>query len=1019
MAWCSGAEVANLILVGRLRPDVSAEARKQADLAFLRLCAESINIGDVLVELAASAGSPPGVRLNAALAVEPLFQVAAAWAEGLHFSDKDLTVRALVASATAEAVPGGGLEAKVQASLTRSLCRVIASEYPSAHWRDFIGGLASTAASEAAAAPTATRAQALLLALAHVAHVNYDLWLLLATDVVRLLLGREAREWHFAFYLALMKRRSRPSRQRQSSAAGGEAAACLLLSDEMSDYVMGELQRCVAQAATRAAGPDAAAYFSTCDTLLAIAQRLVRTTAAAEVVFRCSSFFLVSLQPPYLAALQSGDYDGVDGQFSSLAGNALECLLSVLQAYPAAAASCSADALLGSLLCFMPDSLAMPCVGDDEKLTLLTDRLTNDEAVPLGCGSGDVAALAGAVLELFLEAHLAQLLPAAAFLAAQIGALETGREAAALRWSAVANALVCLTRVCDEEKVALVDALRRSAETSGAAVLGPLAAAASDAAVPPFAAALLVDCMGQCFVHCASADAAAAFMEAAEGIYAARGAEAVVRDALLHTVGHFLQNVAAEAWRASLVGAGWLERALQAMYTGTSLGLHGGGGLLAAVLQVAPTCASVLLEQLADPLAAALAMHGRGCCTSAAAALLAQCLRRLYRAHSSAAQCAGLQAVFARCRDAAVAAPPAARLLVTRSLSDVLCDVRLPDDAGGGEQRCAACAGALQDVLLPLAVGVVAEEGQCDGGTLRSVATALSLSACSCVASPSLGPLQPTVFLASAALATRALLEEESQPSAATGAACAHLGFQALATPAVLDADMSALLCAMFRARKDVKPTALLGCLLLPSLVILRCPSPLALVAGAGAASEAVAAAWARALGWCASLVVFCPPLLARCVVAACYRVYLAVATAAVDQTSQDQPSQQQQLFVSRLRENTICLVGNLHASTSSARARVMSRASVAQALAVCAVAVKARYARTGKGSIVCQPFMRWALQNEERLVAPFLSSIDEPLASMMRHKGPVEMADALLRDMAAAGLGPLVEEATQFVNTA
>jgi len=62
MSWCSGDEVAELIRIARVAPDVGQAQRKAADLRFIDLCTSSINIGDVLFRLAWDVNTPVAIR---------------------------------------------------------------------------------------------------------------------------------------------------------------------------------------------------------------------------------------------------------------------------------------------------------------------------------------------------------------------------------------------------------------------------------------------------------------------------------------------------------------------------------------------------------------------------------------------------------------------------------------------------------------------------------------------------------------------------------------------------------------------------------------------------------------------------------------------------------------------------------------------------------------------------------------------------------------------------------------------
>lgn len=855
MSWCTVAEVVELISAARLRGDVDATTRKAADLRFIDVCTGAINAGDVLMQIATEASAAPGLRLNAIFAAQPLI-TPQGWSEGRQFSDHSaVKSRLLQLTAHSAFTP----VAKVDTELLRSLAKIVALEFPTEEWQQWL-----QACTCAVAASDSTAAAKLLAVIAE-SHRSYPLWSFLAGDVTGFLLQAQVaalpqRTEVLRCFLELMRRRPRPSAEHEVATATN----CVLLSPSMRYFVMSALAARVEEA--RLSGASSAAFVADCTVTFAVASRLVADAEAALTVFHCSSFFLAHLQDTAARA-------AMDEALSGLAEQLLECLLSTLQLFPEVASSdIDAGALLTCLIHFMiePDA---PERGDAAELAAeLLDFFLDDEAVPLGCGSGDVAHLAGAVLELFLEHNPAQRTSAVVTLNA---ILESTPHMDGTLADAVALALRSVSRVYEAGDAVVVDALEAATQATLLTQVSQLLLRTTD----PHARAMLMDALTHCFYGSCNEDLCRQLVGLLHQLHTTaaapqsnvdEGCAACVRCACVYEAGRLVEELRTRPWCGSLLGADWVALAVKQLAAGNTLGVFCAASTLCTLLCVSPTCAPYLcantpawergLEQLC-----------RHATVRGVAVLVTLALKHIagVAASPSAAQAHACQLATASCAVAMrfCESPSPSRHLVLRSLLDfVAAHTRVCLRSCG----CSACAPHLAALTSPLLADPLATELLQDEASCRGFATAVTLRCLAFSAS------RDDVVRAACGALLHALRHalQHSFSSQTISCVSGHLALVVTLQPALLDEATTHILHALFDAAVDLvserKGLNYGGVAFLLSLVFLRHPEML--VDAAGALSEP-SRATQRAFGWWLSLAPFMDAVQFPYFAAACCRV--------------------------------------------------------------------------------------------------------------------------------------------------
>lgn len=619
-AHCTPEHVAALIAASRLdgmvdgskSPPHSPTDRKQADLAFIKLCQEPGNIGDVLFYIALDSSQSGALRMNAALAAGPLITEEGWTGEG-QFRQKDSLVIALIAFVQQASDLGvTPAERRFTRVLTRCLADIVALEFPTERWLSFLRTVAGRDS-----LPLSGSALATLASLCEVASRNYELWCVLALEVTGELVQARQRDDGampvstrtrlLRCYLSLMRKRPQPSAARGAVSGYG----CFLLSASMSAFVIAELQRCVAAAPLLSHGSEAQSYFEEADALLAIAQRIIRTPDDAAAIFQSAAFFITGCKDAYA----NREMD-ITRPIGSLIDNALECLLSVLQTYPTAAGPVTAGELLSTLIVFMMPRSLEGSPGDGSSFDghdggldacAIADFIMDDEAVPLGCASGDIPALASSVLELFLEASPAKV-PAAADAVVQFASAvgqqqaSSGAAVAGPPAGAASRALRSVARVVADRDQSLLDILQPEGAIGLAngyvsLVTGFMAAGVGRATESTVA--LLLEALGCCFANCRSAELCCCLADLCEDVFSRLGAAGapsvgVIGWTCIHVVARLLADNGLAAGgpdkvqlnATRLATPTWLGRALSIMadVTGGPLPVHCGSTAACAIL---------------------------------------------------------------------------------------------------------------------------------------------------------------------------------------------------------------------------------------------------------------------------------------------------------------------------------------------------------------------------------------------------------------------------------------------------
>lgn len=857
MSWCTAAEVAELIAVARLRSDVDAAARKAADLRFIELCTTAINAGDVLMQIATEASASAGLRLNAVFAAQPLL-TRVGWVEGGQFSDRSSVTQALLrltGDATFDA------RAKINAELLRSLSMIISLEYPREEWQQWLQNCACAfAAGDLAAA-------AKLRAVVHESYRNYALWAFLAGDVTGFLLhaGLTAlpqRTLVVNTFLELMRKRPRPSADHEIATADN----CVLLSAGMRQFIMAALLARVTEAQD---GAEATAGFvDDCTAAFAVAARLVTDVDSAANVFRCSSFFLAHLQ-------SSAAQGAMDDASTALAEQLLECLLSTLQLFPeVASGDVQADALLTCLIHFMVPAEEAERVDVAQLSAELLEFFMDDEAVPLGCGSGDVAHLAGAVLELFLEHNPAQREAAVITLNGILRSTPNIRSTLA---DAVALALRSISRVYEAADAVVVDTLDAATQAELLTQVAQLLLATTDA----HAQVMVMEAMTHCFYRTRNEALCRQLVQLLEKLYTnavtsfCADAAGCVRCACIYEAGRLVEEARGEPWCGTLLSEGWAGLALEQLASGDTFGVFCAASTLCTLLYAVPGCAHYLSLHAAE-WTRGLYQLCRHATLRSVAVLLTLALKHLAgitasgtatSPHECCLLATSCDVVLSFCQQ-----PSPSRHLVLRSLVDFIAAHSRVYLRGVG---CAACAQQLSHATAPLLTEPFSSELVQEEPSCRGFATAVGLQ---CAA---LANAQPTMASAVCAALLRGLQHaaQHTFASQTISCICSHLGLVVVPQPALLDEAATHVLQTLFRPGVDLvegrKGVNYGGVAFFLSLLFLRHPQSLLHAAGAtrADAQSTDAVALQQAFGWWLSLAPFMDALQFPYFAAACCRV--------------------------------------------------------------------------------------------------------------------------------------------------
>ncbi|GET92070.1 hypothetical protein, conserved [Leishmania tarentolae] len=281
MSWWTAEQVAQLISVARLRGDVDQATRKSADLRFLDLCANGVNAGDALIHVATEASASPALRLNALLAAETLF-TEKGWCEGAQFSDRSAVTKRLLYVVSID--PSFVSQRKLDAGLLRCLAKIVALEFPTTEWQEWVRQCAVKFAEG-----DARHCDALCAVVAE-SYRNYFLWSFLANDVADFLLHAQIttlplRTAVMRLFLGLMRKRPRPAAEHEVPSSTN----CMLLSAAVRQHVLAALLERVQELGllTEALSDILVAD---CTASFAVASHLIADTDTALTVFNAFPF---------------------------------------------------------------------------------------------------------------------------------------------------------------------------------------------------------------------------------------------------------------------------------------------------------------------------------------------------------------------------------------------------------------------------------------------------------------------------------------------------------------------------------------------------------------------------------------------------------------------------------------------------------------------------------------------------------------------------------------------------------
>ncbi|KAG5494513.1 hypothetical protein GH5_02536 [Leishmania sp. Ghana 2012 LV757] len=981
MSWCTADQVAQLISVARLRGDIDQATRKSADLLFLDLCVNAVNAGDALIHVATDSSASPGLRLNALLAAETLF-TEKGWCEGAQFSDRSAVTQRLLHLVVDDSsfLP----QCKVDAGLLHCLAMIVALEYPTTEWQEWVRRCAVGFAVGDA------RSCAALYAVVEESYRNHCLWCFLANDIVAFLLDAQItalplRTAVMRLLLSLMRKRPRPKLEHEVASATN----CLLLSAAVRQLVLAALVQRVEES-EQLAGSSSDSFVADCTASFAVASRLVTDAESAKVVFRCSAFFLSHLQE-----VASAGGAGVRAALRSFTEQLLECLISALQLYPdVAGGDLTADGLLSCLIYFMIrlDDLEQ---GDPTQLSAeLLEYFIDDEAVPLGCGSGDTANLAGAALELFLEHHYAQRPLAVAALNALLHATPVMDGCLT---EAVALALRSVSRVYEASDDVVVDAL-------DGAVLAELLTQVSQLLLhtsAPRPQVMLIDALTHCFYRSQNQPLCSQLVELLQRLYMSRmestdGCGACVQYACVYAAGRLVDELRSRAWCGQLLSVEWMQLSLQQLCDGDAFGVFSAASTLCTLLCVAPTSAALLSRHVAlweqglTRLCHYTTLRG-------IAALLTRTLKHvsgMSLAPSLPSHPPDCELVIRSCSLVLrfCRTPSQSRHLVLRSLVDFFTahtrTLLRGDALAVGSVQVAEPLASFAAALLTeeYALELAQDESSCRGFS--------TFAALHCTAFVS---GQPSPESAAAAVLVGVLEHavKHLYASHTVSCVCGHLACVLLAQRAPLEEAAPRVLHVLFRDGVDLdngrKGFNYSGVAFLVSLLLLRSPHTLLPAACSGDATSAVGGAghlpgFERALGWWLSLAPFMDSIQFFYFAAATCRVMDAVAAL----------SPEARIRFGNLKACRHYILPSVY--VGKLPPRPLTSGHFLQHLAVAWIDLEARHGRTSKPQLF------------EKELHPFLSSLDRVYVLLCGDSFPSSSAGSLVKtspkETAASVLG-------------
>ncbi|CAC9534933.1 conserved hypothetical protein [Leishmania infantum JPCM5] len=1000
MSWCTAEQVADLISVARLRGDVDQATRKSADLRFLDLCANAVNAGDVLIHVATEGSASPALRLNALLAVETLF-TNKGWCEGAQFSDRSTVTKRLLHLVATD--PYFLAQRKVDDGLLRCLAMIVALEFPTTEWQEWVRQCAVKFAEGDA------RSCAVLCAVVAESYRNYCLWSFLANDVVGFLLHAQImtlplRTTVMRLFLDLMRKRPRPSVDHEVASAKN----CLLLSAVVRQLVLAALLERVEESG-QLTGSSSDIFVADCTASFAVASRLVTDAESASILFRCSSFFLVRLQA---VAAASGCV--VPTELRDFTEQLLECLIVTLQLYPnVAGADFTADGLLSCLIYFMIRPGALERADAAQLSAELLEYFIDDEAVPLGCGSGDAANLAAAVLELYLEHHSAQR-PLA--VVALNGLLRATPVMDGCLTEAVALALRSVSRVYEASEDVVVDALDDAVQVEMLTQVSQLLLRTTD----PHAHVMLIDALTHCFYRSQNQSLCTQLVELLQQLYMSRVESRddygeCVRCACVYVAGRLVDELRSREWCGQLLPPEWIPLAMQQLCNGDAFGVFSAASTLCTLLCVAPASAVHISRHVAvwEEGLSQLCHHAT---LRSVAALLTLTLKRLSGLSLAPSALASLphncelvtrscNVVLGFCRT-----PSPSRHLVLRSLVNFFADhtrTLLRGDAP------AVASMSVSEPLSSLAAALLTEEYALelaqDEPSCRGLATFAAVHCIAC------GSVQPSSAPAAASALVSVLQYAVQQrfASQTISCVCSHLTCVLLTQPAQLDEAAPRVLHALFRDSVDIgegrKGANYGGVAFLISVLLLRSPHALIQSACLRDASGAVGAAehltgLQRGFGWWLSLAPFMDTIQFLYFTAATCRLVDAVVTLPPE------------VLISLGCLKTCCQYILPSAHVKKLPSRPLAGGHLLQHLAVAWIDIDRRYSRTSKPQLL------------EKELHPFLLSLDSlyellcgqsfssSTARNLVKASPSETTAAVLGYMEHLGWADVLSEARQQV---
>lgn len=631
MCWCTTQEVAEVLSISRLRGDVSESARKTADERFMQLHNGSMNIGDILTEVAVNRGVCGGapsdsLQLAAALALEPLV-TKGRWCEGNGFNDKVRVLDMLLGFLSDEAVMSSGNAThtgRVRVSLCLCLCQIITFESPTPYWNGVLSDCLASIVSDWSGSQYEmidndsehifkSFRHIVVLQLSELCASNTALWWYMVSTLSRCLVegsssfpvGDVRRHFSFSVVLRLMRRRPRVSDTHE----GMRPADSFIFGPAFRQLIDGSLQQVVALA-----GSDRWSHVAVqqeCRLLLDISSHLISNAEFAAQLFRCSVDLLVLAEPTAYDTIAAST---LVAAVAARVDSALECMSGVLQAFPEVSLRFDAGEVTSKLLNCMAGAAAAArgdeCDDDDDKEAELLGMLREDYVVPLGCAGGDTTSTAGAVLELLVEANPQQLSTIVDALcnccSSAEGLLSLLRSA---HWRAWAAALRCCCRVCEEGETSLIDRMPHVEDK----LMLPLAQLLHES-TESMVSVELIDLLSLCLVRTTQGALGCSFLALLDGVFhhcnsvfglatggtgiAARGggsSQVALLSVSVYAV-HRLLSRCGESVTSTLVAACdvqlWLERSLSVLASGGLLAVYCGAYAVKTLLSFAPRTAS-------------------------------------------------------------------------------------------------------------------------------------------------------------------------------------------------------------------------------------------------------------------------------------------------------------------------------------------------------------------------------------------------------------------------------------------